>query len=216
MLPILAGDDERGMKRFHHPLICRCSPLRVRLAHLRGGAEGNERLTAATAVVLLVLLAVEGVTILFLRPLLSVHVFVGMLLIPPVALKVGSTGYRFVRYYQRRRQYVAKGPPNPVMRLLVAPVLVVSTVAIFATGVAMLVTGSRHGIVLGLHKASFVVWLGAMGIHVLVYARRLPRLLGSERTARGALVRAGTVAGALIVGVALAVATLPLADPWFH
>jgi len=197
------------MKRFHHPLICRCSPLRVRLAHLRGGAEGNERLTAATAVVLLVLLAVEGVTILFLRPLLSVHVFVGMLLIPPVALKVGSTGYRFVRYYQRRRQYVAKGPPNPVMRLLVAPVLVVSTVAI-------LVTGSRHGIVLGLHKASFVVWLGAMGIHVLVYARRLPRLLGSERTARGALVRAGTVAGALIVGVALAVATLPLADPWFH
>ena len=52
---------------------------------------------------LLVLLAVEGVTILFLRPLLSVHIFVGMLLIPPVALKLGSTGYRFVRYYQRRR-----------------------------------------------------------------------------------------------------------------
>jgi hypothetical protein len=204
------------MKQFHHPLICRCSPVRVRLAHLLGGAEGNERLTAATAVVLLVLLAVEGMTILFLRPLLPVHVFVGMLLIPPVALKAGSTGYRFVRYYQRRRQYVTKGPPNPVMRLLVAPVLVVSTFAILATGVAMLVTGRRHGIVLGLHKVSFVVWLGAIGIHVLVYARRLPRLLGSERTARGALVRAGTIAVALLVGVALAVATLPLAEPWFH
>jgi hypothetical protein len=204
------------MKRFHHPLICLRSPLLVRLAHLRGGAEGNERLTAATGVALLVLLAVEGVTILFLRPLLPVHVFVGMLLIPPVALKVGSTGYRFVRYYQRRRQYVAKGPPNPMMRLLVAPVLVLSTVAILATGVVMLVTGRRHGIVLGLHKASFVVWLGAIGIHVLVYARRVPRMLGSERTARGALVRAGTVAGALLIGVALAVATLPLAEPWFH
>lgn len=189
----------------------------MRLAHLRGGgAEGNERLTAATAVVLLGLLAVEGVTILFLRPLLAVHVFVGMLLIPPVALKLASTGYRFVRYYQRRRQYVAKGPPHAVMRFLVAPALVASTFAILATGVVMLVDGRRTGILLGLHKASFVVWLGAMGIHVLVYARHLPRLLGSERTARGTLLRAGTVAVALLVGVALAVATLPLAEPWFR
>ena len=49
-----------------------------------GGTAGNERLTAATGAVLLVLLAVIGVTILRLRPLLSVHLFVGMLLIPPV------------------------------------------------------------------------------------------------------------------------------------
>ena len=70
----------------------------MRHATLRSGsAEGNERLTAATAAVLVVLLAVEGVTILFLRPLLSVHVFVGMLLVPPVALKLGSTAYRFGR-----------------------------------------------------------------------------------------------------------------------
>ncbi len=36
-----------------------------------GGPEGNERLTAATAAVLFLLLAAEGVTILFIRPLLS-------------------------------------------------------------------------------------------------------------------------------------------------
>ena len=36
------------------------------------GTDGNERLTAITAVVLIVLLAVEGVTILAIQPLLSV------------------------------------------------------------------------------------------------------------------------------------------------
>ena len=52
-----------------------------------------------TGAVLIVLLAVIGLTIIALRPLLSVHLFVGMLLIGPVALKLCSTGYRFVRYY---------------------------------------------------------------------------------------------------------------------
>jgi hypothetical protein len=181
--------------------------------------EGNERLTAGTAVVLLVLLAVEGVTILAIRPLVSVHVFVGMLLIPPVALKLASTGWRFLRYYQRRRPYVEKGPPHPLMRFLVAPVLVASTLGIFGTGVAMFVVG-RRGMVVGLHKASFVVWFGAMTVHVLVYAFRLPRLLRLERSARGrsggGLLRGGTIAGALAVGAVLAATTLPLARPWLH
>jgi len=76
--------------------------LRRRLARLYlGGTDGNERLTATTAVVLIVLLAVEGATLLALRLLLPVHVFVGMLLIPPIALKMASTGYRFMRYYRR-------------------------------------------------------------------------------------------------------------------
>ncbi len=64
-----------------------------------GGVEGNDRLTAASGGLLFLLLAAEGVTILFIRPLLSAHVFIGMLLIPPVALKLGSTGWRFLRYY---------------------------------------------------------------------------------------------------------------------
>ena len=48
---------------------------------------------------LLVLLAIEGATIPWIRPLLSVHIFVGMLLLGPVALKLATTGYRFARYY---------------------------------------------------------------------------------------------------------------------
>src|SRR3954447_16682109 len=109
-----------------------------------GGSVGNERLTAATGGTLLVLLAVEGVTILFLRPLLSVHIFVGMLLIPPVALKVGSAGWRVVRYYTGSSAYVAKGPPHWFMRML-APLVVAATAALFATGVALIVLGPHSG-----------------------------------------------------------------------
>src|SRR5690348_2628826 len=89
-----------------------------------GGTEGNARLTATTGIVLLGLLAAEGVTILSIRSLLSVHVFIGLLLIPPVLLKLASTGYRFFRYYTRAAEYVRHGPPILFMRMLVAPVLV--------------------------------------------------------------------------------------------
>ena len=61
------------------------------------GVDGNTRLTAATGMVLFVLLAVEGVTLLSIRQLITVHVFVGVLLLGPVLLKSSSTLYRFLR-----------------------------------------------------------------------------------------------------------------------
>ena len=187
------------------------------------GVDGNERLTAATAVALILLLAAEGVTILFLRPLFSAHVFIGMLLIPPVALKLGSTGWRFYRYYSGSRPYVRRGPPLLPLRLL-APLVVASTIGVFATGVLLLVVGPAGGIVLGLHKASFVVWLVTTGIHVLAYVNRLPGLVladwrGAPRTAREPAVPGGfkrqlLLAGSLVLGAILALATIKYAHPW--
>jgi hypothetical protein len=168
-----------------------------------------------------VLLAIEGVTILFLRPLLSVHIFVGMLLIPPVLLKLGSTGWRFARYYLGAGAYRAKGPPSLLMRML-APLVVAATAGLFSTGVALIVLGpdQGRGIVLGLHKASFVIWLVVTGIHVLVYAPRIPRLLSGDfrprERLRGSQLRRGALAGALVAGATLAAATFPLAGPWLH
>jgi hypothetical protein len=186
----------------------------------RGGTEGNARLTASTGVVLLVLLAVEGVTILAIRPLLSVHVFVGLMLIPPVVLKLAVTGYRFVRYYRRAEEYVRRGPPMLVMRTLVAPVLVAATVCVFVTGVALVVVGPGGGIILGLHKVSFIVWGVAFALHVLVYALRVPRLVAADwarsRRTPGAALRAGILGFALVAGLTLAIAVLPAAGPWLH
>jgi hypothetical protein len=167
-----------------------------------GGPDGNERLTATMAVVLLVLLAVEGVTILFIGPLLSLHMFIGMLLIPPVALKLASTGYRFVRYYRGTGLYRSKGPPRLLLRLL-APVVVASTTLVFASGVVLLATGRRAGAWVGLHKASFVVWLAVTSVHVLAYVWRLPRL-ALDRRAPGFALRLALVAAVLLVGLWLA------------
>jgi hypothetical protein len=187
---------------------------------LRGGSEGNARLTGTTGLVLLVLLAVEGVTILSIRQLLSVHVFVGLMLIPPVALKLAVTGYRFLRYYSRAAEYIRKGPPLLLMRMLVAPGLIAATVVVFGTGVALLIVGPEGGIVLTLHQTSFFVWLAAFGVHVLVYVLRVPRLVaadwgGGQRTS-GAVLRIGTVALALLLGLTVALAALPAADQWLH
>lgn len=79
---------------------------------LTGGTEGNERLTVVTGVLLIVLLAALGVTIVFIGRLLWWHLFLGLVLIGPVALKVGSTGYRFMRYYAAEPRYRGKGPPH--------------------------------------------------------------------------------------------------------
>ena len=56
------------------------------------GVAGNERLTALAGAVLLALIGAELVTISTIRALLSVHVFVGVLLAGPLAVKTASTG----------------------------------------------------------------------------------------------------------------------------
>ena len=137
------------------------------------GVAGNERLTSSTAAVLFVLLAIEGVTILSLDSLLTPHIFVGVVLIPPVLLKVASTGYRFVRYYRGSAPYVRKGPPPVLLRAL-GPLIVLSTGVLLATGVALLVIGPGDGIGGGLHKVSFIVFFAVMSLHVLAHVRKVP------------------------------------------
>ena len=182
-----------------------------------GGSEGNSRLTGATAAALLLLLAVEGLTLVSLQSLLSWHIFLGMLLVPVVGLKVASTGYRFLRYYSGHGDYVQAGPPPPALRVL-GPLVVMTTLALFATGVALAIAGPAGGIVLGLHKASFVVWFGAMSLHVLGHVLRIPGLVAPDlrggNGVGGSRLRLATVAGAIVAGAIVAVATVPLIAPW--
>ena len=46
--------------------------------------------------------------------------------------------------------------------------------ALFATGVALGALGPGTALLLPLHKASFVVWVGAMSLHVLGHIRKMP------------------------------------------
>jgi hypothetical protein len=197
-----------------------------------GGTTGNERLTSAAGAVLIALLAVIGLTIIALGPLLWVHLFVGMVLIGPVLLKLASTGYRFARYYTASPRYRRKGPPALPLRLM-APIVVLSTLVVFASGVALLFAGpSSRETLLPVHKVSFIVWIAFTSIHVLAHlpamlsslradwqpARRgpaawKPHLSGAD-SAGGRAGRALSLAGALTFGVMLAIVLVPQYGPW--
>jgi hypothetical protein len=162
-----------------------------------GGAEGNERLTAITGAVLLILLAVEGFTILRVGRMLTLHVFLGMLLLGPVTLKAGAVIYRFTRYYSGSAPYRRKGPPAPLLRLI-GPLIVLLTAAVFGSGIMLAVSGPGNGQWLTIHRLSFIAWFCVMAIHVLAYVPRLPRLLGAE--ARGVALPEDGADGRAIAG----------------
>jgi hypothetical protein len=186
----------------------------------RANVAGNGRLTAALGALLLVLLAAEGATIPFIGQLRVEHILIGMLLIGPVAAKLATTGYRFARYYLGAPAYVHKGPPALALRLL-APGLVFTTVALFGTGVALLLGGDSDQLVF-LHQASFIAWFALMSIHVLAHILDLPRLAFAdwrrpgpgEPRPGGAGARLGVVVGALALGCGLALLALSAAESW--
>jgi hypothetical protein len=184
---------------------------------------GNERLTAGAGIVLLLLTLAELVSVVFgVHRFMSLHVFVGFVLIPAVLLKLASTGWRFARYYTGAHAYVLQGPPRLAMRLL-SPVFVAATVVLFASGVAM---GVLHGRALNvarqLHGPASVIWIALVGIHVLVYLKRalisssedLSR--ASRASAGGATMRAYLIAAAVVSGLMLGIATVPAQHRWVN
>lgn len=178
-----------------------------------GGPAGNARLTAWTGLVLLVLFLAELVTVLDVHGLMSWHVTIGALLIPPALLKTATTGWRILRYYRGHDAYRIAGPPPLLLRLL-GPLVVLSTLAVLGTGILLILLGpdrSRSGLLDAsfLHKGSFVIWAAATGLHTI--ARLVPavQLALSRRKAPvpGQVSRTAVllVAGAAAVVVAAAV-----------
>jgi hypothetical protein len=172
-------------------------------------------------VVLIVLLTVEGVTVLSVRQMITLHVFVGVMLLGPVLLKAGSTVYRFVRFYIGAPTYREKGPPHPVLRVL-GPFVIVSSLALLGTGIALILVGTAgsDGLVVA-HRASFWVWVAVMAVHLIghlwetvitSWTELRSSLRGKE--ARQRRWRYTAIIVALVVGVGVAAALLPTATPW--
>lgn len=196
------------------------TPAGRRWSLTRGGTDGNEQLTAITGLTLVVLLAVIGVTILRIGQLISVHLFVGLLLLGPVALKMASTGYRFLRYYSGDAVYRAKGPPPPVLRII-APGVVLTTLVVFVSGVVLLFEGPAHrGSLVLIHKVSFIAWLAFTGLHVLGHLSGLTSSfrgaasIGDEEGVPGSAGRWLALGGALVAGLVIAIVLLPQYSAW--
>jgi uncharacterized membrane protein YhaH (DUF805 family) len=196
-----------------------------------GGPAGNARLTAWTGLVLLVLFLAELVTLLDVNGLITWHVVLGVLLIPPALLKTASAGWRIVRYYTGNRPYREAGPPPLFLRVL-GPLVVAATLALLGSGVVLIALGeqrSRSSGVLGvnwadLHQALFVVFAVVAGLHLL--ARFVPALALTTRRLRTRSGLPGRVSGGsgrlAVVVLSLAVAgvaaalLVPLASGWAH
>jgi hypothetical protein len=182
------------------------------------GPEGNSRITAANGLVLLVLLAVEGVTVLDVRGMLTLHIVLGVILIPPVLLKSATTFWRFAKYYRGAEPYVRKGPPHIILRVL-GPIVLLSSLALLGTGLVLVLSNPKHDSAwLTLHQASFIVWVAVMTIHVLGHTLEAVRISRDEfrrdKFRRGRAVRLAAIALVLVAGVGTAAAVWPTAKTW--
>lgn len=182
------------------------------------GVEGNARMTGVLGAVLLVALAVEGVTVPSVQQLFTLHVFVGLFVIPVVTLKLATTGYRFFHYYRGTAAYRRKGPPHPVLRVA-APLVIVATILLLGTGIVLLAVGPRHADTwLTVHKASFVVWFAATTVHVLGHLLETWRLTTAEMRADPPVPRRGVritlVVVSLLAGLTLGLASLGWTSAW--
>ncbi len=180
-----------------------------KLLHARevAGVEGNARLTAAIAAIIFILLAVEGVTILQVGPLLIPHVFIGVLMIPVVVLKIGTTTWRFAKYYLGDEEYRCKGAPPIILRML-GPALIALTIIVLASGVGLvLLPQNFRDQMFFFHKVSFILWFIAMTIHVLGHVVETATLAPRDWVAhtRRDVARASTRQWVLMWGVAVGI-----------
>jgi hypothetical protein len=152
-----------------------------------------------------------------------------VLLVPPALLKTASTGWRIARYYTGRRTYRNAGPPPLALRLL-GPLVVLFTLAVLATGLALILIGpdtSRNALltVLGqridavtVHQGTFAVWVVVTGLHVL--ARLVPSLQltvgrgGERRHVPGSRRRIGVLVVTVVVAAASAAVVVSASSDW--
>jgi hypothetical protein len=196
-----------------------------------GGPAGNALLTAWTAFVLLVLSVGELLTLFDVRGLISWHVALGALLVPPAAMKTASTTWRMASYYLGRTPYREAGPPPLLMRVL-GPLVVLSTIGLLATGVLLVLLGeerSHQGLLtllgfrldwVAAHQGFFAVWAGAAGLHLLgriVPAFRTAVAPGPRSTVPGRGARALCLVAVVAAAVVLAVVLVRADSSWaFH
>ena len=197
------------------------------------GPAGNAQLTAWTGLLLLVLIAVELVTLIDIRGLLGWHVVVGVLLAAVATLKIASTTWRFHRYYTGSRPYTQAGPPPTLLRIL-GPLVIAATVGVLGSGVWLILVGAHSGRrplvtllgqridLLWIHQALFVVFAVVAGLHVL--ARLVPAVMlttgrihpagGDGRLLRGRGPRVAILVATIVAGALAAALILPAAASW--
>ena len=192
-----------------------------RNADRQSSVVGNERITALAGAVLLVLIVVELLSAAVLRTLMPIHVFAGVPLAGPLVVKLGSTSWRFLRYYTGSPAFVRRGPPHLALRLM-APLLIAAMLVVIGSGIGLIITGpGSAGLLVPLHGFSVLVWLPLIAIHTFAHILRLPGLVkddwcksSGKNNISGRGSRLGVNLGALLAGLVAAILLFPGAAPW--
>lgn len=187
--------------------------------------EANARLTGTTGLVLIVLLFLEGMTIPFIGRLVSWHILIGLALLPPLVIKMVSVLWRFSRYYLHDPRYRRAGPPHPLLRVL-GPFVMISTIVLFGTGIALWILGPTDRTMFRMHQLSFVFWFVVVAIHVMAHLLRATHLAAADaKDAKGspgvgtqprhrARLRRGLVGASLVLGLLVGFAARSVSSPW--
>lgn len=194
-----------------------------------GGPAGNSQITAWLGAALLVIFVGQMITLTDIVGLMDWHIALGLVLIPPSLLKVATTGWRIVRYYTGHARYREAGPPPLLLRVL-GPVLILSTLSLFATGILLIDVGQLRGdepthSLIGInwsakdmHQASYNVWVFAAGLHVFAHLITAAKSIVPARFSTGKLPGTGSRAlGILAIAcaaVSLAIIAYPAGRTW--
>lgn len=181
----------------------------------------NERLTALVAGVLLVGFTIDLLVTARLDKLIMIHIFIGTLLAGPLVVKMTSVGHRFLGYYTRSPAFVAKGTPNVWLRLL-APFLILDTLALFISGLALALHGPTNDrFIFLIHAATAAMWVPMIAVHVYAHIRQVPRAIARDwlsphDTVSGRAKRLRVTILSLIAGAIAAAIVTPRATIWRH
>jgi hypothetical protein len=184
--------------------------------------EANARLTGAAGIVILILLTAELVSVVLgAASVLSLHVAIGLILVPPVLVKLASTTWRMVNYYLGAAAYVHRGPPPAPARVL-GPILSLAIVLVLISGIVLLLgPSSLHRTALQVHKVAFYLALLLIVAHLAMHLTKAIRLTARDwLNRRGAtlLTRARWTAiiGSVLIGALLALTLAGHAEPYLH
>jgi hypothetical protein len=173
---------------------------------------------------LLVVLIVAELVTVFMNPrkVLTLHDTVGLILLPVVALKLGSTIWRAASYYIRRKGYRQLGPPTWFFRIL-GPVIGILTIALLASGLLLVIgPGSLHSGALLAHKITFYLWLVATVMHAGPHMARGFRVASRDWSERfrgavpGAAFRLTAVVSCVALGGLLALNLANTSESYVH
>jgi hypothetical protein len=185
-------------------------------------AEANARLTGTTGIVVLILLIAELVTVVLgAASVLSLHVTIGLILVPPVLVKLATTTWRMINYYLGAAAYKHRGPPPALARVL-GPILSLAIVLVLTSGIALILgPSSLHPIVLGVHKVSFYLALLLIVWHLAMHLSQTLGLAARDwvnRRSAALVVRARwtAIGGSVLFGALLAVTLAGHAESYMH